>query len=196
MAVINHNECAVFICEIADSRKICNKTIHGEYAVGCNQLNTAILCGFELCAKIIHIVVLIAETVCLAETNTVNDACMVQFIGNNCIVLTEKSLKQTAVSIEAGRIKDAVIGTDEICKLTLKLLMNLLGAADESNGRKAEAPFIIACLSSSNHLGIVGKPKIVICAHIQNAICLGGVNACTLRSSDDSLILIGACFLN
>ena len=194
MTVINHDESAVFISKIANRRKVCNKAIHGKYAIGCNQLDAAILCSFELSTEIVHIVVLITEPLGLAETYAVNDAGMVQFIGDNSIFLAEKRFKQTAVCIEAGAVKDTVICAYKIGKLALELLMNLLGSADKADGGKTEAPTIIAGFRSSDDIGIVGKTEVVVSTHVEHTVLSRGVYACLLRGSDYSLILVGACF--
>ena len=86
VAVIDHYECAVFVCEVADALQVCDYTVHGEYAVCGDELNTAVFCSLKLCAQIVHVVVLITEALCLAETYTVDDARVVEFVGYNGIL--------------------------------------------------------------------------------------------------------------
>ena len=80
MAVIDHYERAVFVGEIAYALKVSDKAVHGENAVRRYELNAAIFSRFKLCAKVVHIVVLVAETLCLAETYAVDYACMVELV--------------------------------------------------------------------------------------------------------------------
>lgn len=196
MAVINHYKCAVFIREIADCGQVGNETVHGENAVGCNNFDSAILCCFKLSLKVFHVVVLIAESLCFAKANAVDDACMVQLIGNDRVFRTEKSLKQTAVCIEAGSVQNAVIHAEKICDFAFELLVDQLSAANETYGGETEAPLIIAFLCCCDNLGIVGKAEVVVCAHVENALCNGSVDASLLRGCDYAFILVGARFFD
>ena len=188
MAVIYHNERAELIRKVADGRQVCDETIHGKNAVGRNKLYSAISCRFKLGAKICHIIVLVAEALRFAQPHAVNDARMVQFIGNNSIFRPKERFKQAAVCVKTRRIKNCVIHSQEICNFTFKPLMNFLRAANKTDGRKAKSPFVIAGLCSLNQGRVVGEAEVVVCAHVEHAMRLRRVNACLLWSGDNAFL--------
>ena len=62
-----------------------------------------------------HVFVLIAELFCLAESNSVDDGCMVEGVRENRVLRTQKLLKQSGVGVEttntesAGMVKRSII---------------------------------------------------------------------------------------
>ena len=73
MGIINHYQGIVFVSQITDSLQIGNYTVHGEDAVSRNQTDAAVSSFLQFFLQISHVIVLVAETFCLAQTNTVND---------------------------------------------------------------------------------------------------------------------------
>ena len=47
-----------------------------------------------------HVFVLIAELFCLAESNSVDDGCMVEGVRENRVLGTQKLLKQSGIGVE------------------------------------------------------------------------------------------------
>ena len=46
---------------------------------------------------------LIAELFCLAESNSVDDGCMVEGVRENCVLGTQKLLKQSGIGVETTK---------------------------------------------------------------------------------------------
>ena len=102
MAVIHHYERLIFVRQIADPLQIRNDTVHGKNAVRSNQFDscTRFIRCFQLFPQVFHIVVLIPESFCLAQTHTVDDTGVVQLITDHCVIRCQNGLKQPAVSIK------------------------------------------------------------------------------------------------
>ena len=115
MAVVNHNQCMELVCQIADVFQISDDAVHGENAVSSDEFDSCSCCIslLKFCSQVSHIVVVVTITFCLAETNAVDDAGMVQFVTDDSILSGEDGLKQTAIGIKTGRVKDRVIHSEE-----------------------------------------------------------------------------------
>ena len=111
---------------------------------------------------------LVPEALCLAQANTVYDGGVVELIAYDRITFSQKRLEHSAVRIEAGGEQYGVVSSKERTYLTLKILVQLLGATDETYGRKAVAPHVHCSLGSLNDLLVVRKSKIVVGAEVQH----------------------------
>lgn len=99
----------MLVCQIADLLQIRHDAIHGENAAGGDQLYAAVLCSLQLGTQVLHIVVAVTELLRLAEADAVDDAGVVQFITDDCILGCQQCFKKTRVGIEAGRIQDRIL---------------------------------------------------------------------------------------
>ena len=194
VAVVDHDERVELVGQVADAPEVRNVAVHGKNAVRCNDdpLAARLARARELDAQVGHVAVFIAVAVRLAQPHAVDDARVVQLVGDDGVVRAEQRFKEAAVGVEAGGIEDGVLHADKIGDPALKRLVDLLCAADEAHGRKAEAPLVIALFRRGDQARVVGKTEIVVGAHIHNAACGGGVDAAFLGRCDDALILIGA----
>ena len=190
--IVDHDERVVLLREIADALEVCDVAVHGEDAVGRDQLDAAVLRLLELRLEVFHVVVVIAQALCLAQTHTVDDRRVVQLVGDDRVLRSEQGLKETAVRIEAGRIEDRVLHARELRDARFELLVDALRAADEADGGKTEAPLVVARLCGGDQLGVVGKSEVVVRAHIDDRLRLGRVDAASLRRRDDALLLVRA----
>ena len=195
MAVVDHHERVELISEVADALEVGDVAVHGENAVGRNDdfLAARLARAHELGAQIVHVAVFIAVAVRLAQAHAVDDARMVQLIGDHGILRAEQRFKKAAVGVKAGGIEDGVLHADKVGDLALERLVDLLRAADEAHGGKAEAPVVIALLRRLDQARVIGKTQVVVRAHVHNAVRGGGVDAAFLRGGDDTLILVSAC---
>ena len=195
MAVVDHNQSIVFVCQVANTLQVADDTVHGEYAVGSNQFDSCagFVSLFEFCLEVCHVVVFVTESLCFAQTNTVNDGSVVELIADNCIVSSQDGLEQTAVCIEAGGVQDGIIGAQEAGNLLLELFVNILGAADETNGSNAVTSFIIGSLCSVNQSLVVAQTQVVVCTHIDNGSAVLQLNLCALWGNDRNLTFEKAC---
>ena len=72
--------------------------------------------------------------------------------------------------------------------------MDALGAADEADRAQAEAPLVVAGLGRLDELRAVGEAQVVVGAHVDHLLGLGGVDPGLLGGGDDPLTLPGARF--
>ena len=114
VAVVDPDRRVVLVGQVADVRQLRQVAVHAEDAVGEDQLEPAALRFFELGLQVGHVVVLVAEPLGLAEPHAVDDRGVVQFVGEDRVLLGEQRLEQPAVGVEAGDVEDAVGLAEEL----------------------------------------------------------------------------------
>ena len=198
VAVVNHNQSVVFVSQVANTLQVADDTVHGEYAVGSNQFDScaSFVSLFELRLEVCHVVVFVTESLCFAQTNTVDDGSMVELIADNCVFRSQDGLEETAVCIEAGGVEDGVIGAEEAGDLLLKLFVDILSTADETNGSNAVASLIVGSLSSVDQSLVVAQTEVVVCTHIDYGSAVLELNLCALWRYDRNLAFEKACCFN
>ena len=198
MAVINHNQRIVFISKITYTFQIADDSVHREHTVCCDQFDSCacFICSFQLCFQVFHIVVFITETFCFAETYSVDDGCVIQFITDDCIFCCQDRLKKATVCIKAGRVKNRVIGSEEAGDLLLELFMNVLCSTDKTDRCNSVSLFIICFLCCFNQTRAVSQSKIVICTHAKQLSAVFHLYSSSLRRNERSLAFKKSCFLN
>ena len=134
MGIVHHDQRIIFIRQITDSLEIGNNAVHGENSVSSDHLDAGAFGLFQAAAQIIHVVVFIAEALCFAETNAIDNAGMIELIRDDGIFRSEQGLEKTAVRIEAGAVKNGIIHAQEITDLFLQVFMQLLRSADKTYG--------------------------------------------------------------
>ena len=82
VAVVHHGQRVKLLGQVADALEICDIPVHREHAVGGDEdLFAAKGARFlELGAQILHVVVFIAEALCLAKPHAVDDRGMVELV--------------------------------------------------------------------------------------------------------------------
>ncbi len=93
---------------------------------------------------------------------------MVQCIGDDCILFGKKRFEQTAVGIETSCVKNRVLCLEIITDRSLKLLVKILRAADETNRRHAESTVIHRPFRRFYQTAVVCKTKIIVGTEIQH----------------------------
>lgn len=154
MGIVHHDQRIISVREIADPFQIRNVAVHGKYAVCGDEFETCAVGGFQLFLQVRHIVILIAETLCLAETDAVDDAGMVQGIADDGVFGSEQSFEESAVRIETGTVEDRILRAEKCGDLLFQLLVNVLCAADESDGGKPVSAFLRAFLRRLDDFGM------------------------------------------
>ena len=93
---------------------------------------------------------------------------MIQCIGDDGVLIGEKRLEDSAVGIEAGCIEDCILCLEIVADGGLKLLVNVLGSADEPHRGHAESPFLHHSGGSLDEARVICQAKIVVGAEIQD----------------------------
>ena len=113
MAVVYHDERVIFFGEAANALQVGDDAVHGEDAVRGNQPDARVFCLAQTALQILHIVVLVAITLCLAQAHAVNDAGMIQRVADDCILFVQQRLEQASVGVEAGGIQNRILHAEE-----------------------------------------------------------------------------------
>ena len=182
MAIVNHNQSVVFICQVANTFQVADDTVHGEYTVSSNQFDSCacLVSLFQFSFEVFHVVVFVSESLSFAETYTIDDGSMVEFVTDNSVVSCQDCFEQTAVCIEAGGVQNGVICAQEVGDLLLELFMNILCTADETYGSNTVTSFIVCSLSSVNQSLVVAKAKVVVSTHVDNGSAVFQLYFCAL----------------
>src|SRR5215217_111770 len=101
---INHYQGLIFIGQVADLIQRCNHPVHRKSTISNNNPMSGILSRYQLLFQISHIRIFITETLCLAETNAIDNRSMVQLVRNDSILVVEQRLKYSTVRIKCGCI--------------------------------------------------------------------------------------------
>ena len=83
-------------------------------------------------------------------------------------MFVQQRLEQTAVGIEARGVEDGVLGAEEVGNRLFKLLMQVLGAADEAHAGHAEAVRVQRLLRRGDDVRVVGQAQVIVGAEIQH----------------------------
>ena len=73
VAVVHHHQRAEFIGQIANGGQVGDKAVHGEHAVGGDQLDAGVLRLEKLFAQVGHVVVAVAQALRLAQAHAIDD---------------------------------------------------------------------------------------------------------------------------
>ena len=112
--IIDHHQGVVFFGQIADARQVGDDAVHRKNAVGGDDAEPGAGSLLELRFEIGHVVVFVAEPLGLAEPHAVDDAGVVQFVGDDRVFGPEERLEQPAVGVEAGGVEDRVLHAEEL----------------------------------------------------------------------------------
>ena len=145
VAFVDHNERIVFFGKVADLVHGSHVAVHGEYAVSYNDSESLCLGLLQTTLKISHVSICIAVSLGFAETYAVDDGCVVQCVRNDGIFVSQERFENTAVRIEAGRIKNGVFRMEIFADGILKLFVDVLCSADETYRCHAESTFRHHC---------------------------------------------------
>ncbi len=163
------HEGAVALGEIADLRKLRHVAVHGEDAVGGDQLEARAvgLRLLQLRLQLVHVGIGEAVALRLAEANAVDDGGVVQRVGDDGVLRAEQRLEHAAIGVEAGGEEDGVVLAEPAGDALLQLAVQRLRAADEAHRGHAEAELVERRARGGDHLGMVGEAEIVVGAKIE-----------------------------
>ena len=179
-----------FSARSTDPFQVRDRSIHRETAVGRDQSKARAACFFQFRFEIGHVVVLVAKALRFAEPDAVDDRGVIEFIANDRVFVAEQRFEQAAVGIEAGRVKNRVLGPEKFCQRGFEFLVNVLRAANEAHAGHAEAVGIERFLRRFDQRRMIGQPEIIVRAHVEDAFAAGDLDLGVLRTGDDALGLV------
>jgi hypothetical protein len=124
----------------------------------------------KFCFEIGHVPIEIAQASGLAQPDAVDDARMVELVGDHSILRAQESLEEATVRVEAGGVQDRILGTEELGEPALQLLVNLGSAADEAYGCHAEPPALQRLLGGRDHDRVIGQTEVIIGTEVEQLL--------------------------
>ncbi len=76
----------VFFRQIADALQVGDRAVHRENAVGRDETEARTFGRLQLRLEISHVAVLVTIALCFAEPHTVNDAGVIQLVGDDRVL--------------------------------------------------------------------------------------------------------------
>ena len=184
--IIDHHQRIVFIRQVADAFQVGDHPVHRENAIGGDQhvASASFARFFQTRFQLLHIVVGIAETLRFTQAHAVDDRRMVQRIRDNSVFRPQQRFKQAAVGIKARGVENRVFHTEEIRQFFLKLLMRVLGTADEAHRGHPEAVAVHAGFRRGDQFRVVRQAQIVVGAEVNDVAVADGDVRLLSRSND------------
>ena len=193
MALVDHDECVIFLGKFADLVHRSDVSVHGEHAIGDDNAEALCLRGLKLALKVFHVGVGITVADGLAEAYTVDDGGVVEGVADDGVVLGEQGFEHTTVGIEAGSIEDGVLSVEVFADGCFELLVQVLASADETYARHTVTAAVHGVLCGLDEAGIIGKAKIIVGTEVEN--CLPADADCGLLGAfDETFVLVKAGF--
>jgi hypothetical protein len=168
VGIVDHDQGVVPVGQVADGLQVGDAAVHGEDAVGDDEPVAAIRGIFQLRFQIGHVVIGIAEPFGLAQPHPVDDGGMVQGVADDRVLGAEQGFEEAAVGVEAGAVQDGVLGSQKFGQAALKLLVHVLGAADETHGGQAVAVAVQGLVRGFDEALVAGQAKIVVGAEVEH----------------------------
>ncbi len=191
MAFVDVHQRPVTGRQLGDPVQWGQRAVHREHAIGGDELGAAarVRRGLQLGLQVGHVAVGIAEAPGLAQPHAIDDRGVVEGVGDDRVLLAQQRLEESPVGVEAGRIQDGVLGAEEPGDGGFQLLVQVLGAADETHAGHAEAMAVQRVLGGLDDVRVVGQAQVVVGAEVQHAAAIGQADARRLRGGDHPLVL-------
>ncbi len=153
------------------------------------------LCFLQLLLQIGHVGIGVTVAFRLAETYAIDDGGMVQRIGDDCVFFAKKRLKKASIGIEAGSIKDGIVGIEKITDGFFQFLVVILRSADEANRRYTVTALVEGILCCCNKPWMIRKTEVVVGTKVEYLLPRLYLYLGTLRCDNNPFIFIEACVL-
>ena len=185
----------MFLGDVAHSRQIGDDAVHGEHPVGGDETEAAIGRLLQFRLQVIQVGIPVAQPPCLAQADSVDDAGVVELVADDGILGIEQGFEQAAVGVETGTVQNGGLGAQKLGDPGFEIVVSLLGAADEADGREAVTPPVQARARRRDDLGMISQSQIVVGAHVQDRTP-GDIDGRLLGTVDHPLPLVQPALLD
>ena len=175
--VVDHHDGAVFFGEIGELRQRADVAIHGEDAVGDEQLVAGLV--LDLVQKLFGMRrVLVAEDFDLGarEAGAVDDAGVIQLVGDDEVFLAENRGDGAGIGGEAGLEDHAGFDVLEARNLFFQLHVDRHGAGDGAHRAGADAVLLRGFERGFAQLGVSGQSEIVVGGEVDDLLAVEGAD--------------------
>ena len=151
--------------------------VHAEDAVGDDELAAGLV--FDFLQQLFAVSdVFVAEDFdfCLRQARAVDDAGVVEFVGENEIFLAEDGADSARVGGESALEDDAGFDILEARDFFFELHVDLHGAGDGADGSGADAEFARRFQSSFAEARVRGQSEIVVAGEVDDALAVVGAD--------------------
>jgi hypothetical protein len=113
---------------------------------------------------------------CFGETGAVDDAGVVEFVGEDEVVFAEDAGDGAGVGGEAGLKHDAGFDSFEGGDLFFELHVDVHGAGDGADGSRAYAIFFCSGNGGFFEFGVVAEAEVVVGGEVDDALAVVGAD--------------------
>ena len=155
MRLINHEQHAMRFRNPQKLRQVCQIAIHAENGIRHNkttEIRNRVFRKLFSCAElslgrsnrafqIRHVIVLVHKAFCTRKANAINDACVIQFVAENKIVLATQRRNRSHVRHVARIERDSRLFAFELCNKLFEFIVRSLVAGREASATAPRSPF-------------------------------------------------------
>ena len=175
MGVVHHHDSAVFFCQLSQLRQRANVAVHGEDAVGDDQLAAGLV--LDLVQQLFGVGgVLVAEDLDFGagEPRAVDDAGVVQLVGDDEIFFAQQRRHRARIRREA-RLKDhAGFDIFEARDPLLQLHVDLHGAGDGAHGARTDAVLARGFEGGFAQFGMGRQAQVIVGGDVDDLLAVEG----------------------
>ena len=172
-----------FVREIADLPQRRDAAVHGEHAVGGDESRAAVLRVLEMLLQLGQVAIGVSQPPRLAEPDAVDDAGVIERVGNDRVLFAEHGFEQPAIGVPARGIQDGVFGAEEARQRRLELLVHRLRTADEAHRGHAVTETVDCPVRGFANRRMAGKSQVIVSAQVDD-VRVVGANLPGLRAGD------------
>ena len=196
MRVIHDEECLALSTQRGQGLERCLRAIHGEHAVAHQQTCAGVVRFVEGPRGAVDIAMRVTKAGGPAQAYAVDDARMIERVGEHGVLIAQQRLEERAVGVESRREQRACLGAEKVGQPLLQFPMQRMRAADEANRGHAQAEARNGFRRRLDDACVAGQPEVIVGAQIEiPAWRLGGArvrgDAAALRRADRDLALEG-----
>ena len=174
MRVVHHEHGAVRLGDLAQLVQRGDVTIHAEDPVAHDEPAAKLAVRGQLAAQVVHVVVRVADGARLAQPARVDDAGVVEFVGEDEVAVAHECGDRCQVGREAALEGDARLGMLELGQFLFQLQVQRHGAGDGADGARANAERVDGALGRVTQARVVGQAEIVVGAEVEEALAADG----------------------
>ena len=162
MGLVDRDPRAVLLTERDDLVERGKITFHREHPVDHDELARFGWRLDEEAAQGLDVVVVEAMDVGVRQTAAVDDAGVVELVGEDHVPAAGQAADHTEIRLEAGREDQGRFLVTEVCELALELLVHGQRTVQESASGAARPPRSRGRLGGLDHPGVVGVAEVVV----------------------------------